>query len=115
MRNFLAVGLLLLGACGIAVPMHGETHDGERFIGVLMNRGRDYGPLELRNDRGVTCEGTWVFSSSASGSATFTCSDGRSGSVEFASTGAAGTLKGMLDGKPFSGTFQRLPPDGRMR
>lgn len=109
MKHLSVLGLLLLGACGTAVPMAGETLEGERFTGALTTRGRDYGPLELRNDRGVTCEGTWVFSTPGSGSATFACSDGRSGSAELVATGSAGTLEGMLDGKPFRGTLQGAP------
>lgn len=105
MRSLLFVGMLLLGGCGSAIPMGGETAEGERFVGSLTTRGRDYGPMEMRNERGVECSGIWLFDVQSSGSASFTCSDGRSGTAEL----TAGTMKGMLDGKPFIGTFERSP------
>lgn len=105
MRSLLFVGMLLLSGCGSAIPMGGETTEGERFVGSLTTRGRDYGPIEMRNETGVECNGTWLFDAQNSGSASFTCSDGRSGTAEL----TAGAIKGMLDGKPFIGTFERSP------
>lgn len=109
MRTLLCFGMLLLGACGSAVPMGGETTEGERFVGSLTTRGRDYGPMDMRNDSGVACSGTWLLASRNSGSVSFTCSDGRSGTAELTAVEASGTMKGMLDGKPFAGTFERPP------
>lgn len=105
MRSLLFAGMFLLSGCGSAIPIDGETAEGERFVGSLTTRGRDYGPLELRNERGVECNGTWLFDAQNSGSASFSCSDGRSGTAEM----TAGTMKGMLDGKLFIGTFERSP------
>jgi hypothetical protein len=109
-RSLLFLGMLLLGGCGSAIPIGGETAEGERFLGSLTTRGRDYGPMSMRNESGVECSGTWLFDAQNSGSASFTCSDGRSGTVELSAADATGTVRGMLDGKPFLGTFERPPP-----
>lgn len=109
MKALLFVGMLLLSGCGSAVPMGGETAGGERFVGSLTARGLEYGPMDMRNDSGVECNGIWQLDAQSSGSATFTCSDGRSGSAELSAGDASGTMRGMLDGKPFSGTFERSP------
>ena len=88
--------------------MRGEATDGERFVGSLTARGRDYGPIDMRSSSGVECNGAWQFNSQGSGSASFTCADGRIGTAELAAgDAAAGTMKGMLGGKPFAGTFER--------
>lgn len=108
-RSLLFVGLLLVAGCGSAIPIGGETAEGERFIGSFTSRGRDYGPMDMRNDKGVECSGIWQFTSQSSGSASFSCSDGRSGTVELTAVDASGTMRGMLDGKPFAGTFEHPP------
>ncbi len=109
MKALLFVGMLFLAGCGTAIPMGGETAEGEQFVGSLTGRGRDYGPIDMRNNSGVECNGLWQFDSQGSGSASFTCSDGRSGTAELSAVEASGTLKGMLGGKPFAGTFERSP------
>ena len=109
MKSLLVVGLLLLAGCGSAVPMGGQTAEDEQFTGALTARGLGYGPAEMRTSAGVDCSGMWQLDSQNAGSATFTCSDGRTGSVELSSGDAAGTMKGMLGGKPFTGTFERSP------
>ena len=110
MRLSVIVGMLLLSGCGTAIPMDGGTAGGEQFVGSLTARGRDYGPLEMRNGTGVECSGIWQLDAQRSGSASFTCNDGRSGTAELSPGDTAGTTKGMLGGKPFAGTFERSPP-----
>lgn len=110
MKALLIVGLLVLVGCGTGIPMGGETLEGERFVGSLTARGRDYGPMDIRNSGGVECSGIWQLDSQSSGSASFTCNDGRTGTAELSANDAtAGTMKGMLGGKPFVGTFERSP------
>ena len=71
---------LSLGACSGTVAASGETSDGETFSGTFSRRSDGIGGVvALRSDKGTNCEGRWQ---------------------------PAGTLKGMLGGKPFSGTFQ---------
>ena len=108
-KTLLLMGMLFLAGCGSGISMGGETLEGERFVGSLTTRGRDYGPLDMRNSSGVECSGTWQLDAQRSGSATFTCSDGRSGTAELAAGEASGTVKGMLGGKPFAATFERSP------
>lgn len=110
MKSLLFVGMLVLSGCGSAIPMGGEAADGEQFIGSLTARGRDYGPIDMRNSSGVECNGIWQLDSQSSGSASFTCTDGRTGTAELSVGDAgAGRMKGMLGGKPFAGTFERSP------
>lgn len=109
MKPLVFVGILLLTGCGAAIPMGGGTAEGERFAGSLTSRGRDYGAMEMRNDNGVECNGIWHLDPQSSGSASFTCTDGRTGTAELSPHDAAGTMKGMLGGKPFAGTFERSP------
>lgn len=109
MRSLFFVGIFLLSGCGSVIPMGGETAEGERFVGSLTVRGLDYGPMDMRNDSGVECNGIWQLDSQNSGSVSFTCSDGRSGTAELTAVEVSGSMKGMLDGKPFAGTFERPP------
>lgn len=108
-KSLLFVGLLLLSGCGSTIAMGGETGEGERFVGSLTTHGRDYGPVDMRNGGGVECNGIWQLDSQSSGSASSRCSDGRTGTAELSARDAAGTMKGMLGGRPFAGTFERLP------
>lgn len=97
MKSMLFFGMLLLSACGSAIPMAGEATDGEQFIGSLTARGRDYGAIDMRNSSGVECNGIWQLDSQRSGSASFTCTDGRTGTAELSvGDAAAGTMKGVL-------------------
>lgn len=99
--------LLLLGACGTASSISGHTSDGEQFTGELTARGGNYGPLEIRNNGGVSCTGIWQLDQDHAGSMSVTCSDGRTGTTELSAGDSVGTMKGMLGGKPFAGTFER--------
>jgi hypothetical protein len=108
-KSLVCVGMLLLSGCSSDIPMGGSAGEGERFVGSLTTRGRDYGPMDMRNSSGVECSGTWQLDSQRSGSASFTCNDGRTGTAELSASDASGTMKGMLGGKPFAGTFERSP------
>jgi len=99
--------LLILGACGTTVPVNGSTSEGEQFTGELTARGLNYGPLEIRNTAGVSCRGIWQLDQDHAGSMSVTCSDGRTGTTELSAGDSLGTMKGMLGGKPFAGTFEK--------
>lgn len=109
MKSALFVGMLLLGGCGTAIPMGAETAEGERFVGSLTARGRDYGPMDMRNSSGIECSGIWQLDAQHAGSVSLTCADGRTGTAELFGSDAGGTMKGMLGGKPFAGTYERSP------
>jgi hypothetical protein len=102
-------GFLLLGGCGTDIPIEGQTSDGERFSGALTTRGRDYGPLEMRNEGGISCNGTWQIDPDRKGATFLRCSDGRTGTAELSAEGSGGVMKGMLGGERFRGTVERLP------
>ncbi|WP_422000413.1 hypothetical protein [Reyranella sp.] len=106
----LMVAVLSLAACG-TVPVTGETPDGERFAGTFgyPGDGRGGGPFELRSDRGAVCAGRWQLDDDGAGATFLTCEDGRSGTAELSTRSAPGTLRGMLGGKPFIGTFEQPP------
>lgn len=103
-----SLALLSLAACSGTVPVSGETADGERFTGTFSTRtdGRDGGTAELRSDKGVTCDGRWTLDQDRSGSTIVACDDGRTGTAELSTRETPGTMKGMLGGKLFKGTFE---------
>lgn len=108
MKGLLVVVVLLLAtACSGTVPVSGETSDGERFAGTF-NRRTDGngGTVALGSDKGTICEGRWHLDEDRTGSAVLTCSDGRTGTAELSASQPAGTMKGMLGGKRFDGTFE---------
>jgi hypothetical protein len=100
-----------LVACASTVPVTGETPDGERFAGTFgyPGDGRGGGPFELRSDRGVVCEGRWQIDDDGAGATFLTCDDGRTGTAELSTRSVPGVVRGMLGGKPFTGTFERPP------
>ena len=108
-RLALLAATLTLAGCGTPIAVDGQTADGEQFTGTLTAEGREFGPLEIRNASGVVCTGTWQFDTDQRGSATLSCSDGRTGSAELSSLEVPGKMSGMLGGKLFRGTYERLP------
>lgn len=102
-------GFLFLCGCGTDIPIAAQTSDGERFAGALTTRGRDYGPLEMRNEGGISCSGTWQVDADRRGATFLQCSDGRTGTAELSAEGSGGVMKGMLGGERFQGTVERLP------
>jgi hypothetical protein len=103
-----SLALLSLAACSGTVPVSGETADGERFTGTFSTRtdGRGGGTAELRSDKGAACDGRWQLDQDRTGSAIVTCDDGRTGTTELSARETPGTMKGMLGGKLFNGTFE---------
>lgn len=107
MRQLIGViALLSLAGCSGRVPALGETSDGEKFTGTFDRRADGLGgAITLSSDKGVSCEGRWHLDDDQTGSAVMTCSDGRTGTAELSVLQASGTMRGMLGGKPFKGTF----------
>ncbi|MBN9514786.1 MAG: hypothetical protein J0H97_15375 [Alphaproteobacteria bacterium] len=106
-KLFYSVALLSLGACSGTVPVSGETADGERFNGTFSTPGdgRGGGALSLRGDKGVACDGRWQLDEDRAGAVFITCDDGRTGTAELSTNETPGTMRGMLGGKLFKGTF----------
>ena len=106
-KSICCILLLSLVGCAGTVPASGSTSDGEQFTGSFSKRSDGIaGVVKLNNDRGTACEGRWHLDEEYTGSASMTCSDGRTGTVELSVQSESGTMKGMLGGKPFKGTFQ---------
>lgn len=106
-RLLLVIVLLSAGGCSGEVPASGETIDGEKFSGTFGRRTDGAGgTVALSRDKGAVCEGRWHLDAEHTGSAVLTCSDGRTGTAELSAGQASGTMKGMLGGKPFAGTFE---------
>ena len=101
------IALLALGGCTGTVPVAGETADGERFTGTFSTPadGRGGGALALRGDKGAACDGRWQLDADRAGAAFITCDDGRTGTAELSVREAPGSMRGMLGGKFFKGSF----------
>ncbi len=102
-----SVALLALGGCTATVPVAGETADGEKFTGTFSTPGdgRGGGALALSGDKGAVCDGRWQLDADRLGSIVVVCEDGRTGTAELSARETPGTMRGMLGGKLFKGTF----------
>jgi hypothetical protein len=106
--RLIAVALLApaLTACTLTLPVAGAmevTH--ERFAGQATGHIDGAGELALNLASGARCAGAFVYVNGRQGSGTLQCTDGRSGTFSFVSTGKRGTGSGFLDGAPFTFTF----------
>jgi hypothetical protein len=88
------------------LPLRGQTEAGdETFTGMATGYADGGGTLELLSNKGMKCNGTFVYVTGRNGEGTFTCSNGRNGSFTFVSTGTRGTGKGNIGGRGFTFTF----------
>ena len=106
--GLVAIALLApaLSACTLTLPVAGAmevTH--ERFAGQATGHLDGAGELALTLASGARCAGAFVYINGRQGSGTLQCTDGRSGTFSFVSTGKRGTGSGFLDGAPFTFTF----------
>ncbi len=114
-RNSLGTYALFCTAAAACTPITdirlyatAELDDGsEVFRGDIHGAAYGDGVLSLRSDNGPTCVGTYGHNPDRSGYGDFTCSDGRSGTVTFASTGFRAVGTGELAGAPLSFTVSR--------
>jgi hypothetical protein len=104
-----ALGALLLAGCTtLTLPVQGQVEGlGEQLSGTATGHMDGAGELQLTSSTGSQCQGNFVYVTPREGSGTLTCSDGRTGPFDFASTGSRGTGQGKLDGVPFVFTFGR--------
>lgn len=105
MQSF-KISALALGLTACAGQVSGVVSGtGETFTGTAvagMGRG---GTVKIVSNRGVTCQGDYLFAEERSGQGIFQCSDGRSGPFSFVSTGMQGLGSGTLDGRSFTFRF----------
>ena len=95
-----------LAACALTLPVTGElqaTH--ETFAGSATGHMDAAGELDITLASGTKCVGRFVYVTPRQGSGTLKCSDGRSGTFDFVSTGQRGTGSGQLEGRPFTLIF----------
>lgn len=95
-----------LAACTLTLPVTGQMQSTtETFAGSATGHMDAAGELELTMNTGAKCVGQFVYVTPRQGSGTIKCTDGRSGTFDFVSTGQRGAGSGTLDGKPFTLTF----------
>jgi hypothetical protein len=101
-----AAAAISLSACSVTLPVRAQLEGSSVvFTGTATGHLDGAGELSLVFPDGATCNGLFVNSSRRSGEGTVTCTDGRSGSFEFVTTGARGTGHGILNGQRFTFTF----------
>ena len=105
MKHSVILALLaVLGGC--AGTVSGSVQGtGETFTGTVVAGMRHDGTVTITSNRGVTCEGTYLFAEERKGEGVFQCSDGRSGPFTFVSNGLSGLGSGNLDGRSFTFRF----------
>jgi len=103
--SILAVGALALAGC-MTVPVQGQLErSDEVFTGSATGYLDGGGTLKITSNKGAVCTGDSVYVNSRQGSGVLKCSDGRSGTYDFVSTGSHGNGYGALDGHRFTFTF----------
>jgi len=109
MRNpfsLMSLSLLALAGCSMTLPVQGIVQNSsESFVGTATGYADGAGILQVKSNQGTECKGNFVYITSRQGEGVFTCSDGRSGPFNFASTGSRGTGQGKLGGDTFVFTF----------
>lgn len=93
------VGLcLLVGGCAMTIPLHGQDHAGKPVTGTATNFHGDVtgGTFALKLASGVSCSGVYRYTVGGKGTAPLTCTDGRTGVVDFVSDGFRGSAQGVI-------------------
>lgn len=92
----------------LTLPLQAEVQgSGEHLKGSATGHMDGAGELNLASDLGAQCHGQFVYVTPREGRGTLSCTDGRTGSFTFASTGSRGTGSGELEKAPFTFTFGR--------
>lgn len=95
-----------LGGCSLTLPVQGQMAGGdEHFTGLATGYADGAGTLNIVSNKGLKCEGVFVYVTRRNGSGTFNCSNGQSGPFDFVSTGTRGTGTGTLGSRRFTFTF----------
>jgi hypothetical protein len=111
MKQFILLSLIIiLSACAtsITLPLQGDFNKGqEKFLGQATGYIDGKGTLAMNTESGITCQGQFEYlESRVSGSGTFNCDDGRTGTFTFTSSGTTGMGFGKTNkGEPFKFTF----------
>lgn len=106
MLLLLALCVNILGGCSMTVPFQGTAEDGsETFTGTTTGYADGSGVVNIVSNKGLVCTGKFVYVTERTGSGTFTCRDGTSGTANFVSAGRHGTGSGRLGNRRFTFTF----------
>lgn len=104
----LLIAATALSGCSATLPVQGNfTDTNERFLGSATGKADGNGNLTLTSESGQKCSGAFKYDEGfVSGAGNVTCTDGRTGTFSFTSSGAAGSGFGKLsDGQPFKFRF----------
>ncbi|MDZ7918494.1 hypothetical protein [Rhodoferax sp.] len=86
-----------LTGCSMTLPIRGQMQNSdETFTGVATGYLDGGGDLKIVSNKGVTCQGNFVYVTDRQGRGIFTCDDKRTGPFEFVSTGRRGTGTGEM-------------------
>ena len=97
-----------LSGCSATLPVQGSfTDTNERFLGSATGNADGNGHLTLTSESGQKCSGAFKYDEGfVRGAGNVTCTDGRTGTFSFTSSGAAGSGFGKLsNGQPFKFRF----------
>ena len=95
-----------LCVCSVSLPVQGQMTGGdETFTGTATGYTDGGGTLSIVSNKGMRCEGNFVYVNRRQGSGTFVCNNGQSGPFDFVSTGMRGTGTGTLGKRQFTFTF----------
>lgn len=105
-KYVVAASALALTGCTLTLPVSGQLQTTkEAFTGHATGHMDGAGEIELVMADSTKCLGTFVYVNGRQGAGTLKCTDGRTGTLEFVSTGKRGTGSGSLNGAPFTFTF----------
>lgn len=102
--------LLLLAAVAfqgcMSLSVNGLVQNSpETFTGTLAGEYDGAGSLKLVSSKGAACEGRYAAVAYQEGKGGFKCTDGRSGTFEFVSSGSSGTGQGRIGDEKITFTF----------
>jgi hypothetical protein len=97
---------ILVSACSPTLPVQGSMHNSaETITGSTTETMGGLTELRIVSSKGPVCKGGFNYVTSREGDGVFTCSDGRTGSFHFVSTGRHGAGYGSLEGQNFTFRF----------
>lgn len=97
-----------LSGCAVTLPVQGDFNKGqEKFLGQATGQADGSGSMTITSESGVNCIGKFQYADSrVSGTGTFECDDGRTGTFNFTSNGMSGLGFGKTNkGEPFKFVF----------
>ena len=100
--------IFMLAGCSLTLPVQGDFNKGqEMFLGQATGNMDGSGTIIINSESGVSCSGKFQYDEPrVSGSGSFECQDGRTGTFRFTSNGTSGMGFGKTNkGEPFKFSF----------